>query len=195
VTELGIGKLSLIGNSMGGGLAWLYASSYPQQVQSLVLVDAAGWPLPPTDQLPIAFRILQYRLGRWFLSQIDNTPLIEQGLRQNVHDAALITPVLVSRWAALQRAPGHRRILMSASPTSFAAATVERLKAIQSPTLVMHGEKDSLIPIEHGRLFASHIENAILISYPDVGHLPQIEIPQRSAHDALRFLQETEANT
>jgi pimeloyl-ACP methyl ester carboxylesterase len=84
---------------------------------------------------------------------------------------------------------------MSASPTSFAAATVERLKAIQSPTLVMHGEKDSLIPIEHGRLFASHIENATLISYPNVGHLPQIEIPQRSVHDALRFLQENEANT
>ena len=191
VTALGIGRFSLVGNSMGGGLSWLYASTYPERVQGLVLVDAAGWPLPPPEKLPIAFRILQYRLGRWLLARIDNKPLIVQGLRGIVHDPSLITSALVARWSALQRAPGHREILMSAAPTSFVSASPQLLQAIIAPTLVVHGEADSLIPPEHGRMFVEHIRGAKWLSYPKVGHLPQIEIPEQSARDVLRFLMET----
>ena len=64
-------------------------------------------------------------------------------------------------------------------------------RAIIAPTLVVHGEADSLIPPEHGRMFVEHIRGAKWLSYPKVGHLPQIEIPEQSARDVLRFLMET----
>ncbi|MBS0393644.1 MAG: alpha/beta hydrolase [Proteobacteria bacterium] len=187
-TALGLTRFALAGNSMGGGVAWQYALAHPAQLSALVLVDAAGWPSPPPKELPLAFRILQYRAGRWLLAHIDNRPLIEEGLRRDVVDPAVITPALVDRWAAFQRAPGHREILMSTALGSFATASEERLRAIGVPTLVLHGESDPLIPVASGRRFATAIPGARLVTYPGVGHLPQIEIPARSAADVAAFL-------
>jgi pimeloyl-ACP methyl ester carboxylesterase len=56
------------------------------------------------------------------------------------------------------------------------------------PTLVLQGENDVLVDPASARKFADSIPNAKLILYPQVGHLPQIEIPQRSAADVAGFL-------
>lgn len=187
-TALKLPSFAIAGNSMGGGVAWHYALAHPNRLSALILVDAAGWPLPPPKDLPLAFRILQYRAGRWFLAHIDNRPLIAQGLRKNVSDPAVLTTAFLDRWAELQRAPGHRAILMSPDLGSFAGASAARLGAIRVPTLVLHGEADPLIPVDSGRRFAAAIPGAVLITYPNVGHLPQLEIPARSVRDAVAFL-------
>ena len=155
---------------------------------AIVLVDAAGWPSAPPQDLPLAFKILQYRLGRWFLAHIDNRPLIDAGLKQDVYDPAVITAAFIDRWAEFQRAPGHRPILMSANPASFATASPEVLGTIHVPTLVLHGRNDTLIPLASGERFAASIPGAKLVTYDHVGHLPQVEIPERSAGDVAAFL-------
>jgi pimeloyl-ACP methyl ester carboxylesterase len=160
---LALPRLAIAGNSMGGGVAWHYALSHPERVSALILVDAAGWPAPLPADLPLAFRILQYRAGRWLLAHIDNRPLIEQGLRQDVYDPTLISSGFVDRWAELQRAPGHRAILMSLQFGSFANATEATLAGIHAPTLVLHGEADPLIPVASGRRFAAAIAGATLV--------------------------------
>lgn len=184
----GLQHFALAGNSMGGGVAWQYALLHPERLTALVLVDAAGWPLAPTRDLPLAFRILQYSAGRWLLAHIDNRPLIEEGLKKDVHDPAVITQAFVDRWAEFQRAPGHRAILMSATPGSLAVASERALATLTVPTLVLHGEADALIGVDSGRRFAAAIPGAKLITYPAVGHLPQVEIPARSAADVDAFL-------
>ncbi len=187
-TALALPRFAIAGNSMGGGVAWRYALGHGDRLAALVLVDAAGWPTPPPKDLPLAFRILQYRAGRWFLAHIDNRPLIEEGLRKDVYDPKVITPAFVDRWAEFQRAPGHRAILMSPDLGSFATASAATLGAIRVPTLVLHGEADPLIPLESGRRFAAAIPGAVLITYPNVGHLPQVEIPEKSVRDVVGFL-------
>lgn len=187
-TALALPRFAIAGNSMGGGVAWHYALAHPERLSALVLVDAAGWPLPPPTELPLAFRILQYRAGRWLLAHIDNRPLIEEGLRRNVYDPAVITAAFVDRWAEFQRAPGHRAILMSAELGSLASASEATLAAIRVPTLVLHGEADPLIPLDSGKRFAAAIPGARLVAYPKVGHMPQVEIPARSAGDVAAFL-------
>ena len=186
--KLGLAHFALAGNSMGGGVAWNYAVQHGERLTALVLVDAAGWPAAAPKDLPLAFRILQYRAGRWFLAHIDNRPLIDAGLRQDVYDPTVITTEFVDRWAALQRAPGHRAVLMSANPASFASATPELLGTIRVPTLVMHGKNDTLIPLASAERFAAAIPGARLVTYDHVGHLPQVEIPERSAGDVAAFL-------
>jgi len=181
----------LAGNSMGGGVSWKVALAEPQRLRGLVLVDAAGWPneaVTGANSPSLAFRILQYPLGRALLASIDNRPLIKQGLTAQVHDKSLITDAVIDRWALYQRYPGHRRILMSAAPTSQPTATPEQLAGLKVPTLALHGIDDPLIPVEHSRRFASSIPNARLIVYPDVGHMPQREIPERSARDVANFV-------
>jgi pimeloyl-ACP methyl ester carboxylesterase len=187
-TALALPRFAIAGNSMGGGVAWQYALRHPDRLSALILVDAAGWPMPPPKDLPIAFRILKYRAGRWLLAHIDNRPLIEEGLRKDVYDPQVITPAFIDRWAEFQRAPGHRAILMSPDLGSFATASASTLGAIHVPTLVLHGEADPLIPLESGRRFAAAIPGAKLVTYPNVGHLPQVEIPAHSAGDVVAFL-------
>ena len=182
-------RFVIAGNSMGGGVAWKVALLAPRQLRGLVLVAAAGWPAHTQGQSPsLAFRVLQHPIGRWVLARIDNKPLIAQGLKAQVHDKGLITEAVVQRWADYQLYPGHRAILMSAPPGSHSQATAEKLAAIRLPTLVMHGEYDPLIPVENSRQFASAIAGARLITYPEVGHLPQREIPARSAADLRAFM-------
>jgi pimeloyl-ACP methyl ester carboxylesterase len=80
---------------------------------------------------------------------------------------------------------------MSASPTArrlSAEDVTAQLATLQVPTLILHGAVDPLIPVEHSRRFAAAIPGAKLIVYPDVGHLPQREIPERSAKDVAEFL-------
>ncbi|WP_422012882.1 alpha/beta fold hydrolase [Roseateles sp.] len=177
----------LAGNSMGGGVAWQLGLLAPQTLRGLVLVDAAGWPMPAATP-SLAFRILAHPWGRALLERIDNRPLIRQGLTAQVGDKSLITDELVDRWALYQRYPGHRPILMSAAPGAQAPATAERLAGLHLPTLVLWGELDPLLPLEHGRRFAEAIAGSQLIVYAGVGHLPQREIPQRSAADVATFV-------
>jgi pimeloyl-ACP methyl ester carboxylesterase len=188
--KLALPPFAVAGNSMGGGVAWQVAARYPERVNALILVDAAGFPNEkPPAAVPLAFRILQYRIGRAFLRNIDNRPLINEGLKTDVYDKTLITPALVDRWAEFQRAPGHRAILMALDPHAFSQASTAVLQQINVPTLILHGESDVLIEPAAARKFAAAIPGAKLITYPQVGHLPQIEIPRRSADDVAEFLQ------
>ncbi len=187
-TALGLSRFAIAGNSMGGGIAWQYALAHPERLSALILVDAAGWPMPPPKDLPLAFRILQYRIGRWALTHIDNRPLISEGLRKDVYDPAVITEAFIDRWAEFQRAPGHREILMSADLGSLASASDASLAALHVPTLVIHGEVDPIIPFASGERFAAAIPGARLLGYPKVGHLPQVEVPAQSAADVAKFL-------
>jgi pimeloyl-ACP methyl ester carboxylesterase len=187
--QLNLPRFAVAGNSMGGGVAWQLALHHPQRINSLVLVDAAGFQNEkPPASVPLAFKILKFPLGRALLRNIDNRPLIQEGLRTDVSDKALITPALVDRWAEFQRAPGHRAILMSVNMSSLMSASPETLRGIEVPTLILHGENDVLVEPASAGKFAAAIPGAKVLIYPNVGHLPQIEIPQRSAADVAEFL-------
>jgi pimeloyl-ACP methyl ester carboxylesterase len=188
--RLDLPQFAVAGNSMGGSVAWQLALRHPDRVNALVLLDAAGFPNEkPPAAVPLAFRILKYRLGRALLRNIDNRPLIDEGLKTDVYDKSVITPAFVDRWAEFQRAPGHRAILMSIDPRSMNNAEAPILQYIRAPTLVVNGESDVLVEPASARKLAAAIPGAKLIIYPQVGHLPQIEIPQRSAADAAAFVQ------
>ena len=176
-SRLSLPRFAVAGNSMGGGAAWQLAVRHEK----------------PPAEIPLAFRILQYPIGRAILRNIDNRPLIDAGLKTDVYDKSVITPALVARWADFQRAPGHRAILMDIDMRGQTQASADVLGAIKVPTLVLHGESDVLIEPASARRFAAAIAGAKLITYPHVGHLPQIEIPQRSAADAAEFLAAAEA--
>jgi pimeloyl-ACP methyl ester carboxylesterase len=187
---LALPKFAVAGNSMGGGAAWQLAVRHPDRVNALILVDAAGFPNEkPPGEIPLAFRILRYPIGRALLRNIDNRPLIDEGLKTDVYDKSVITPAFVDRWAEFQRAPGHRAILMGLDPRSHSQATAELLGTIKVPTLILHGENDPIIEPAAARKFAAAIPGARLLTYPRVGHLPQVEIPERSAADVAAFLE------
>ena len=187
--KLNLPPFAIVGNSMGGGVAWQTAVRFPNRLSALVLVDAAGWPADPNKPVPTAFKLIQSPVGRWLVQRIETRPLTTQGLKMDVVDKALITPEFVNNWVAVQQAPGHRAILMGIRPGKHGLATPEVLGKITAPTLVLHGEQDVIIEPEAARKFAAAIPGAKLITYPDAGHLPQYEVPDKVAADITAFLQ------
>jgi len=193
--RLGIGSYVIVGNSMGGGVAWSLALRHPGHLRGLVLVDSIGWPTPEkSESTPLVFRLLANPAGRLLLRNIDTRQMAEKGLKSAYVDQALVTPALVNRYVDLSRAPGHRAILLNPQPKGAALATAETLAAIRTPTLVMHGEADAIIPVATGRALASAIPGAQLVLYPGVGHVPMEQIPERSARDLSLFLKGLDAS-
>lgn len=186
-------RFVLGGSSLGGLAAWRYAAAHPDRVQALILLDSAGLPdEAKTSKAPLAFRILRYSWGRAILESIDNKPLIVDSLKRELGHREAMTKTLVDRWADLQRAPGHRHILMAGLANGIAppskAAVLATLATIKAPTLILWGAVDPLTPAASGRSFQAAIAGSKLIVYPGTGHLPQIEIPTQSAADADAFL-------
>ncbi len=187
-------RFVLAGNSMGGGVAWNYALAHPERVAALVLVDPAGMPPSPKpgakkrEGQPAVFVIMRNPLGRAILRKIDPRPLAEKGLKQAYIDEKLVTPALVDRYVELARAPGHRDLLLNGQGRPRKPVDATTFQAIHAPTLVMHGEADTVIPVEAGKALAAAIPGAKLILYPGVGHVPMEQIPDRSAADVRAFL-------
>jgi pimeloyl-ACP methyl ester carboxylesterase len=190
---LEIERFTLAGNSMGGAAAWNYALAFPRRLDGLVLVDAAGWPRTgaQSEERPLVFRLLEVDLTRRLMKDLDLSSLIRGGLEDSFGDPGFVTDEMVERYASLARAPCHREALLelvSGQGETRREATAELLSGITTPTLVMHGERDNLIPYQHGEQFAAAIPGAQLILYPGVGHLPQEEIAELSAGDLRAFL-------
>jgi pimeloyl-ACP methyl ester carboxylesterase len=187
--EIGLKRFAIVGNSMGGGVAWRYALDHPDKVSGLVLVDAAGWPDETLKAPPLAFRILMSRPGRWYLQRMETVPITRAALQADFHNPALATDAFVRRWVEVQRAPGHRRILMSLRPSAASAASREKLSKIAVPTLILWGRDDHLIAPASAEKFKQAIAGSELVYYPNAGHLPQWEQPDRTATDIGSFVQ------
>ncbi len=190
-TRLSAKSYVVAGNSMGGGVAWNLALRHPEHVRGLVLVDAAGWPSvkhrdgPP----PLIFAILGNPIGRALIHNIDTSALAASGLKSAYVDPKLVTPALVARYVELSRAPGHRDLLLGIQSRPRRPITAATFADIHTPTLVMHGQADALIPVADGHGFAGAISGARLITYPGVGHVPMEQIPDQSAADLDAFMQ------
>lgn len=187
--KAGLKRFALVGNSMGGGIAWQYALAHPDKVAGLVLVDAAGWPDETLKKPPLAFRILMSAPGRWYLQRMETVPITKAALQADFHDPALATDAFVRRWVEVQRAPGHRRILMSMRPSAASVASKEKLSKLSVPTLILWGRDDHLIAPASADKFKDAIAGSELVFYPGAGHLPQWEQPDRTATDIGSFVE------
>ena len=192
VTTVDVRNFTLVGSSMGGQTAWAYALEYPEKLDGLVLVDAAGWPdeKGEGDSDPLIFKLLRNGAARKLMKDLDLSALIRSGLEKGFADPTLVDDQMVERYSALSRAPCHREALLKlmSGATKRVPATKETLARIDVPTLVMQGEADNIIPAAHGRKFADAIPGAQLKLYPNVGHIPQEEISEASADDLKAFL-------
>ncbi len=187
-TRLGIARFALAGSSMGGGVAWRYALAHPARLTALVLVDAAGKPSPATKDTPLAFRLAKTPGTRDLMLKITPRALIADGVRQSFGDARLATDAMIDRYWELLRYPGNRQATLDRFTTPAAPNDAARIGTIALPTLVMWGGNDRLLPVAGARWFGENIPGAKVIIYPNVGHLPMEEAPDRSAADVDRFI-------
>jgi pimeloyl-ACP methyl ester carboxylesterase len=181
--KLGVRHCVLVGNSLGGQIAWETTVVYPERVAKLVLVDAAGYPMTPKS-VPIGFTLARLPGTKLLMEHILPRGVIQSSVRNVYADPVKVTPELVDRYYELTLRTGNRAALGQRF-AQMVTSNTDVLKNLQVPTLILWGAQDRLIPLDNAHQFARDIAGSKLVVFDDLGHVPQQEDPQRTL-DALR---------
>ena len=186
--RLGADHFTLVGHSMGGGVALTYALSHQDRVERLVLIDAAGGPVSKDTSLPIAFTIAKIPVLSSLMNVITPRSFVEQSVRQSMANQNVIDDKMVDRYWDLFLYPGNREATTTrfqAAPTLFKPTDLQQLRL---PTLILWGNQDQIFPKPTGEWFAANIPSAKLVTYDGVGHLPMQETAERSVQDVIDWM-------
>jgi pimeloyl-ACP methyl ester carboxylesterase len=191
---VGIEKAVLIGNSMGGGIAWGMAVSFPERVKKLILIDAA----PPdvldqvqNDSFRMLVEVKDLPLFPYLLIASRNRGSLKGVLEECVSDRSLITREITDRAFQLLRIRGTTWALASTFRHATEALRFkESLSLIPHPTLVIWGEQDLIFPVTVGERLHRIIPRSILRTIPQSGHIPMWETPEAVNPLLLSFLRE-----
>ncbi|HEX6511941.1 MAG TPA: alpha/beta fold hydrolase [Chloroflexota bacterium] len=160
---LGLDCVHLMGTSMGGWMAAELAVCSSQRLTSLTLIDAAGLQVEGAPA-PNVFAMTREEQTRLVFH--DQT-LADQALAVDLDEAAL----------AAYRHNVAIMELLARDPYLHDPKLPHRLHRVSTPTLVVWGAQDRLIPPAHGRAYAEAIPRARLTLIPDCGHIPHQERP------------------
>jgi len=186
--RFGLTSATLVGNSMGGRIAWNFAARWPDRVERLILISPDGFASPGFEYLKPARVPASIKLMRYVLPKA----LLRMSLAPAYADPHFLDDALTSRYYDLMLAPGARAAMIARMQQLVLTDPVPRLAAIKAPTLLLWGEQDRMIPFANAADYARAIPDVTLVSLPQVGHLPQEEIPERSAALVRDFLARTD---
>jgi pimeloyl-ACP methyl ester carboxylesterase len=183
--QLGLDHFTIVGNSMGGGVAWHTALLFPARVDHLVLVDAHG--LPREEPRPIGFRLqagsVTGAIARWVTPRF----MVEKSIRQLYGDPRLPTEALIATYDDLMLRDGNRQ----ARREAYSMAEDElhtRLGELKVPTLILWGAGDPWILPKYAERFHAAIAGSELVMLPGLGHCPMEEAPAKVAEPLRQFL-------
>ena len=184
---LGIDRVHVIGNSMGGFIAATLARRAPERVISLGLVDAAGVDSTEPSELG---RLLRAGANPFLLedpSQFDAFYALTMAKPPFV--PGMVRAAIAQEYVA-------RRPQLSEIWDDFHGHDLleDQLAEISVPTWVAWGAHDQIIDVSAAHVWADGLPNASLVIYADLGHMPMFEAPRRTARDYAAFLAQLPAS-
>jgi len=195
---LGHERATLVGHSLGGGVALQFTYQFPEMVERLVLVSSGGLgpdvsPILRAAALPGAELFISATAGVGSrIGSVVGRGLGLVGLRPNT-DLAEVT-----RGYATLTDPERRKAFV-ATLRSVVGTQGQRVAALDKlylaetlPLLIVWGENDPIIPVDHAREAHAQLPSSHLEIFEDTGHVPQLERPGRFIAVLERFLAETE---
>ena len=196
--ELGHTRVTLVGHSLGGGVALQMAYQHPECCERLVLVDSGGlgrevsWvlrlmTLPGTEFLmPVLFPSVVRERG----NDISRT-LHKRGIRMG-HIAEMWS-AYASLTESANRQAFVRTIRAVIGPGGQTVSAMDRLYlAAQMPTLIVWGDHDTIIPLSHAYAAHEAIPGSRLEIIEGSGHFPHVEAPDRFLDVLVDFIETTE---
>ena len=193
--KLKLEKFHLAGNSLGGNIAWNYTADYPSKVEKLILVDASG--LPTNKSQPAIFKMAKTPILNSLFLYITPRFLIKKNIEEVYEDDSKITDELINRYHKMALRVGNRKAFIDRAKTDFKLDTqvnLEKLKSIQTPTLLIWGAKDLWIPLANGIRMNEILVNSKLEVLENSGHVPMEENPRESLKLMNDFLFTSEIN-
>jgi pimeloyl-ACP methyl ester carboxylesterase len=192
-------RATVVGTSLGGGIALQFSYQYPERLERLVLVGAGGLgeevtpilralAVPGTDLvLPALFQPVFRDAARAVAGWFGRVGLKPAAATEEIFRAyaSLVDPETRTAFVhTLRSVVDQRGQRVSAHDRLYLASDV--------PTLIVWGENDPIIPVSHGRAAHEAMPGSRLEILPGVGHFPQVEDPRRFAEVVLAFVEGTE---
>lgn len=185
-TAMGIDSMYVVGNSMGGMVAWNMAAQAPEKVRKLVLLNSAGYDLEKTAN---GIMIIKYKAFRKMFDK--GMPL---SISESNADRVYANPDLINHnEVVINNAIGNREgnlahMLNMAGDRDFPDTAL--IKQVKCPTLIIWGQQDKIINVEHAQRFKRDIPDSKLIIYDPCGHVPMIERMEDTKRDIQAFFEE-----
>lgn len=192
MTALTIENASIVGMSLGGGVALQYQLQFPGNVQRLVLVDSAAL----GREMPWAMRLATIPvMGELMLSP--SRAGMAFVLKQLVYDPVVITDDLIDLYYELNFSQGAAKTVLAvlrACATIRGACpdvldpVIKNLDKIKIPTLIIWGREDRIFPVRHAGFAREKIPASHLHIFEQCGHMPNFERPQEFNSLVMNFL-------
>jgi pimeloyl-ACP methyl ester carboxylesterase len=182
--SLGLQRSSWVGHSMGGRIAWTLAARFPERVDKLVLVAPDGFASfgfeygKPMD-VPATLGLMRHVLPK---------PLLRMNLQSAYARPEALSDAVTTRYHDLILAPGARQAMLDRLRQTVLQEPVPLLRQIKAPTLLVWGEADAMIPLSNAQDYLQALQSSRLVSWPQVGHLPQEEAAELSLQAVTEFL-------
>ncbi len=185
LNALSLERPVLIGNSLGGLVAWRYALSAPDAVSRLVLIAPGGFSINGVTETPVPVPAMV----KFYLQQ---APLagVTQATQALYADPEKLSSARVQQIKDLMDYPGNGDALVKRAAVFTLPAPDADLAKVTTPTLIIWGEKDRMVPPAHASRFMEFMPAATLKMYENAGHVPQEELSLRVAADIRAFLED-----
>ena len=181
---LGIARATVVGNSIGGRIAWSFAAAQPSRVERLVLVAPDGFASPGFEydrapEVPATFKLLRVALPKW---------TIRMQLAPAYGDASRLDEATLTRYHDLLLAPGNRAALLERLSQTVLTDPRARLRTIAAPVLLVWGSEDRLIPPRNAADYLAVLPRARRVVLQGLGHVPFEEAPDAALAAVRPFL-------
>ena len=199
LTTIGIDRATVVGHSLGGGIAMQFFYQFPQRVERLALISSGGLghevsPMLRGAALPGA------AAGIWLVANRRVREALDRaGERMRAHGSrkGVYLQAVARAMKPLQEAAARRAFIQTLRSVIDVrgqhVSAVDRLYLLgELPTLIVWGGRDNTIPIEHGLAAHDQIPNSRFVTLPKAAHFPHLEDPGGLADALLAWLDETE---
>jgi pimeloyl-ACP methyl ester carboxylesterase len=194
---VGISRVTVVGQSFGGGVAMQFCYQSPEACERLVLVDSGGL----GREVSWLLRFMTYPGSEYLMPVIFPSFVREPGDAVNrlLRSWGIRVPRLEEMWRSYSsltdvanRQSFVRTIRSVIDPGGQAVSAMDRLYLTeQVPTMIVWGQQDAIIPVSHAYAAHDAIPGSRLEVIPDAGHFPQVENPDAFLDVLMDFMETT----
>jgi pimeloyl-ACP methyl ester carboxylesterase len=198
LAAVGIDRATLVGHSLGGGVAMQFFYQFPQRVERLALVSSGGLghevsPMLRTAALPGMSTLLSMTINARLLGALDETG---GRLRRRGYDWGVYLQAITRALRPLENAGAREAFLQTLRAVidvhGQRVSATDRLYLLESiPMVIVWGERDHTIPVAHGRRAHAAIPGSRFRTLANAAHFPHLDDPDGLSEVLRSFIRET----
>lgn len=187
-------NVTLVGHSYGGAVSLVTYIKAKREgnehiIRRMILVDSAAY----LQDFPFFIKVLRKPFINWIVMNIVPSRMrASYTLRRLFHDPEKVSEKIIERYATFFNQPNSYNSFVESAEQILPQnpeAIIEDIKKIHVPSLILWGENDTVIPVEHAYRLNLDIRNSSLVIIPACGHIPHEEKPEESLKAIVNFME------